>query len=192
VDVLPASNPVRFIKAPEFSHVVADCEAPVSVGVGLIVTSTVKEEPTHPLGAVGVTVYLTTAAVLPLLVRAWAIELPHELLQLLYPEALPDCTAAVQVKVVPTIVEFSVTLLVPPLHSDCGDAEPTGVGLTLNVTSWVNDEVQFGDALVMVTPVISSVCPLLAAIRAAEEKLAAPVPSATTPVTAVCATPLMV
>ena len=67
-----------------------------------------------------------------------------------------------------------------------------GEGLTLNVTFCANDVVQFGVALVEVTLVICKVCPLLAALRFAEVKLAAPDPFATTPVTAVCATPLMV
>ena len=50
---------------------------------------------------------------------------------------------------------------------------------------------QFGDALVVVIPVIRKVCPLLAEVSRVEVKLAAPEPFATTPVTAVCATLLM-
>ena len=55
----------------------------------------------------------------------------------------------------------------------------------------LNEAVQFGVALVIVTPVICNVCPLLAAVRFAEVKLAAPEPLATTPVTGVCATALI-
>ena len=46
------------------------------------------------------------------------------------------CKAAVQVKVVPLIVEFKTTLLVPALQMVCDEAEPIGFGLT--VTSTVN------------------------------------------------------
>ena len=37
MEVLLASNPVKFISAPEPGQTVADCDAPVRVGVGLIV-----------------------------------------------------------------------------------------------------------------------------------------------------------
>ena len=69
---------------------------------------------------------------------------------------------------------------------------PTEVGLTLSVTFCVKVPVQFGVALVAVTPVICKVCPLLAAVSDAELKLAAPEPSAITPVTAAWAVPLIV
>lgn len=41
--------------------------------------------------------------------------------------------AAVQVYVVPVTVELNATLLAVPPHIVCGDAEPTGVGLTVIV-----------------------------------------------------------
>ena len=41
------------------------------------------------------------------------------------------CIAAVQVNVVPLTVEFNATLEADPLQIVCGEAEPTGVGLTV-------------------------------------------------------------
>ena len=74
----------------------------------------------------------------------------------------------------------------------CEAPDNVGVAFTLNVTSRVNDAVQFGVVLVIVTLVIRKVWPLLAAVRFGVLKLAAPLPFATTPVTGVCAAPLMV
>ena len=68
---------------------------------------------------------------------------------------------------------------------------PTLVGLTLNVTFCVKDLLQLGVVLVVVMLVICKVCPLLADVNAVVVKLAAPEALATTPVTAVCATPLI-
>ena len=69
------------------------------VGFGFTVTSTVKLVPTQPFGEVGVTVYLTTPAVVLLgLVNACAITplLVHApVKQLLKPLTVPDNTAAV-------------------------------------------------------------------------------------------------
>jgi hypothetical protein len=55
----------------------------------------------------------------------------------------------------------------------------------------VNEAEQLGEALVTVIPVICKVWPLLATVRLAEVKLAAPPALATTPVTGVCAVPLI-
>ena len=84
-------------------------------------------------------------------------------------------------------------VLFVPVHTVALPAmvPPTEVGLTLMVTFCVKEAVQFGVALVTVMPVICSVCPLLAAVSAAEVKLAAPELLAITPVTGVCAVPLM-
>ena len=103
------------------------------------VTSTVNVFPVHPL-AVGVTVYRTTPLVVPVLINVCAMVVPHAEAQLLKPVMVPPegevCMAAVHVNVVPVTVEFNATLLVLPLQTVCGDAEPTGLGFT--VTSTVN------------------------------------------------------
>lgn len=68
-----------------------------------------------------------------------------------------------------------------------------GATFTLNVIfRLLNEVVQFGVALGVVTLVIFKVCPILAAVRFEVVKLAAPETSAITPVTDVCATELMV
>jgi len=76
------------------------------VSVGIVgqqtstVTSTVNGAPGHPL-AVGVTVYLTTPDVVPVLVSVCAIEEPQAEAQLLNPVIVPPvgavCIAAIQV-----------------------------------------------------------------------------------------------
>ncbi|MBK8748872.1 MAG: hypothetical protein IPM04_13735 [Saprospiraceae bacterium] len=95
-----------------------------------------KGAPAHPL-AVGVTVYLTTPDVVPVLVSVCAIEVPHAEAQSLKPVIVPPvgvvCIAADQVYVVPATVEFNATLLAVPSQMVCGEAEPTGVGLTVIV-----------------------------------------------------------
>ena len=87
------------------------------IGVGLTVTSTVKSEPTQPPGAVGVTVYLTTPAVVFAFVRVCAILVPHEEEQLLKPVTVaPLNCAAVHVNVVLPILELRVTDVAVPVH----------------------------------------------------------------------------
>ena len=76
--------------------------------------------------------------------------------------------------------------------ADCDAPVKVGLEFTLRVTFCVNEVEQFGVALVTVIPVICNVCPLLAAVRLADVKLAAPPALATTPVTGVCAAPLIV
>ena len=104
----------------------------VPVGVGFTVTSTVKEEPTHPPGAVGVTVYLTTPAVGFTFVNVCAILVPHDDEQLLNPVTVAplNCTA-VHVNVVLPIDELRVTDDAVPVQMLCGDAEPTGKAVQL-------------------------------------------------------------
>ncbi len=69
---------------------------------------------------------------------------------------------------------------------------PTEVGSTLNVTFCVKSPLQFGVVLVIVTPVICNICPLLAAVKTAEAKLALPPPLAKTFATGVCNAPSIV
>ena len=68
---------------------------------------------------------------------------------------------------------------------------PTGVGLTLKVTGRLKVYGQLGIALVVVTPVIINVCPLLAAVSITVVKLPVLAASATTPVMGVWSTPLI-
>jgi hypothetical protein len=91
----------------------------------------------------------------------------------------------VPVNAIETVVDEPLQIVVVPEIND------VGLGLTLNVTFCVKDCEQFGEALVVVMPVICSVCPLFAEVRLAEVKLAAPPPSATTPVIAVWAAPFI-
>ena len=63
--------------------------------------------------------------------------MPQAVAQLLNPVmAAPENCAAVQVNVLPGIVEFKITRVVAPLQVICGDADPDGLGFT--VTSTVN------------------------------------------------------
>ena len=95
---------------------------------------------------------------------------------------VPVYPLTVMVVLLPEQIVAAVAVAVPP----------TETGLTLMVTFCVKEAEQFGVALVTVMPVICNICPLLAAVSAAEVKLAAPELLATTPVTAVWATPLIV
>jgi Na+-transporting methylmalonyl-CoA/oxaloacetate decarboxylase beta subunit len=72
-----------------------------------------------------------------------------------------------------------------------GQTLNTGGVLTVSITFWVNDWVQFGVTLVVVIPVICRVCPLFAAVSAEVENEPFPVALAITPVTGVWATPFM-
>ena len=62
---------------------------------------------------------------------------PQDDAQLLNPVIVPPdgavCMAAVHVNVVPLTVEFNATLVDAKLHIVCddGEAEPTGIGLTV-------------------------------------------------------------
>ena len=64
------------------------CGEAEPTGLGLTVTSTVKVEPMQP-AALGVTVYLTTPAVVPVLVNVCAIEVPQEEVQAACPVIVP-------------------------------------------------------------------------------------------------------
>lgn len=134
VKVVPLTAPLKLMAAPDSPLQWVLFDMLLTVGVGLTVTSTVKEAPLHP-PAVGVTVYRTTPAVVPVFVSVCWIEVPQPEVQSLKPAIVaPDCWAAVHVKVVPPTVEFSVTLVVAPLQMVAGEAEPTGVELTERLT----------------------------------------------------------
>ena len=75
-------------------HIVALAVEPN--GFGLTVTSTVNVVPTHPVGAVAVTVYLTTPATVLLgLVRVCAIAVPHPEVHPPKPVTVPESREAV-------------------------------------------------------------------------------------------------
>jgi hypothetical protein len=94
------------------------------------------------------------------------------------------------VPVLPLNVRFAGEV---PEQIVCADATipPTVAGSTVRVAFCAKALLQFGTALVVVMPVTCKVCPLLPIVRVAEVKFAAPEPSATTPVIAVWATPLI-
>jgi hypothetical protein len=106
---------------------------PPTVGA-LTVTSTVNTDPGQSF-AVGVTVYRTIPAVVPLLVKDWAIVF---VVPVVKPEMLPpvgvEIIAEVQLYVVPLTVEFNVTFVGKPLQTVCVMAEPVGFGLTVTST----------------------------------------------------------
>ena len=83
------------------------------------------------------------------------------------------------------VVELPLQMAAVPLTAD------VGLAFTLNVTFCVNEPEQFGVALMVVIPVTCNICPLLAPVRLAEVKLAAPPALATTPVTGVWADPFI-
>jgi hypothetical protein len=79
-------------------------------------------------------VYLTTPAVVLLLVNVWEMELPVPLLK---PEIVaPDNCAADHVNVVPVTFALRAILVVAPSQIVCEDgvAVATGLGLTVIVT----------------------------------------------------------
>ena len=108
------------------------CAVADPVGFGFTVTSTVNGVPAQPL-AVGVTVYLTTPAVVVVFVKVCAIGPVTPVIWLENPVTVPDCKAAVHVKVVPLTVEFNVTEVATPLHLVCAVADPTGIGFTVKL-----------------------------------------------------------
>lgn len=111
----------------------------VQGGNGLTVTSTVKGIPAHPL-AVGVIVYLTMPAVVPVLVSVCAIIVPHAEEQLLKPVIVPPVGEvrinAVHVKVVPMISldNAIVGAVLEQIDCDDGIAVVTGKGLITKST----------------------------------------------------------
>jgi hypothetical protein len=121
------------------------CEAGVAVifGIGFTVMVTVIGVPEHPF-AVGVTVYVTVPAEVPEAVSACAMVDP---LPALAPVA-PVCEA-VQVNVVPGVVELSAILVELLLQTDCVDGVATATGVGNKVT--VVDAVPLQPAVVPVT-----------------------------------------
>jgi len=133
VNVLPATLLVSAIDGAVPVQIEADDGVAVAVGFGCMVTSTMNVEPEQAV-AVGVTVYLTTPSVVPVLVSVWAIVVPDELLKpVIVPPAGVVVIAAVQVNVLPLTVELSAMLVAVALQIVCeeGVADPTGIGLTV-------------------------------------------------------------
>ena len=91
-------------------QIVCDEGEGITVGVGLTVTSRLNGVPTQPVGPVGVMVYLTVPAVMPVLTSTWLIADPQPELQLLKPVIVPLCGVAeieaTHVKVVPVVGEI--------------------------------------------------------------------------------------
>lgn len=150
-------------------------------GSAFIVTLAVNAVPVHPL-ATGVMVYFSTPPAV--LTRVWAIVFPHDELQLDAPVIVPLCTAAVQVNVVPVTVEFKATLVVPPVHIDCAEAEPTGLGFTIIVAviGSPSQKVGVGPVGVMVKVTVTGADVVLVS---ATPVILEPVPLDAIPVTAV-------
>jgi len=101
-----------------------------TVIVGFTVTSTVNGVPAHPFTD-GVTEYLTTPTVVVVLVNVCAIGPKTPVVWFENPVTLPDCKAAVQVKVAPLVAEFKATDVDTPLHLVCAVADPVGIGFTV-------------------------------------------------------------
>jgi hypothetical protein len=152
-----------------------DCDDGVAdpTGRGLTVTSTVKAVPAHPF-AVGVTVYLTIPAVVPVLVSVCDIDVPEPPLNPV--TAAPDNCAAVHVKLVPATVEFKAMFVDDALQMVCALADPTGWGLTVTTTVSGVPTHPLAEGVIVyvavpgVVPVAVSVCAIVAV-----EPFAAPV-----------------
>ena len=119
VNVVPATVEFNATLVVPPLQIVCDEGVAEPTGVGLTVISTVNAAPGQPL-ADGVTVYLTTPAVVPVLVSVCAIVIPQAAAQLLKPVMVPPdgavCITAIQVNVVPATVEFNATLVVAALQ----------------------------------------------------------------------------
>ena len=88
MNVVPMTLLVNAIDGAVPEQIVCEDGVAVATGTGLTVISIVILEPLHPL-AVGKTVYLTTPAVVPVLVNVCAIDDPHADEQLLKPVIVP-------------------------------------------------------------------------------------------------------
>ena len=88
-------------------------------------------------------------------------------------------------------VKLIVAALPEHTVDDCVAPVKVGIGFTAITIFCANTPAQLGVELVIVTPVINKFCPLFVLLKATVLKLALPVASATTPVTGVCAVPLM-
>jgi hypothetical protein len=101
----------------------------VALGTGFTTMVTVIGLPTQP-PALGVTVYTAVPVVLPVVVNVW------EMLEPLLADApeTPDWET-VQLKLVPPILLFKLTDVVPPEQIDCveGEAVATGAAFTFTV-----------------------------------------------------------
>ena len=75
---------------------------------------------------------------------------PDELLNpVIVPPAGVVMIAAVQVNVVPLIVELNATLVAVALQMVCGEAEPTGFGLTVTMSLMDDPEQPFAVAVIV-------------------------------------------
>ena len=139
MNVVPVTLLVNAIDGAVPEQIVCEDGVAVATGTGLTVISTVIVEPLHPL-ALGVTVYLTTPAVVPVLVNVCDIEDPQAEGQLLKPVIVPPVggvrIAAVQVNVVPvTLLDKAMDDEEPEqIVREGGVAVATGRGLTVTVT----------------------------------------------------------
>ena len=88
VNVVPVTLLDKAMEDEDPEQIVCEDGVAIAAGTGLTVISTVIVEPLHPL-ALGVTVYLTTPAAVPVLVNVCDMELPQAEGQLLKPFIVP-------------------------------------------------------------------------------------------------------
>ena len=88
MNVVPVTLLVNAIDGAVPEQIVCEDGVAVTTGGGLTVISTLIDTPVHPF-AVGVTMYLTTPAVVPEFVSVWAIVAPQADAQLLKPVIVP-------------------------------------------------------------------------------------------------------
>ena len=88
MNVVPVTLLVNAIDGAVPEQIVCEDGVAVTTGGGLTVISTLIDAPLHPL-ALGVTIYLTTPAVVPVLVNVCAIVVPQVAAQLLKPVIVP-------------------------------------------------------------------------------------------------------
>jgi hypothetical protein len=117
------------VVAPE--QIVWEAGVAVATGMGLTVIITVSGVPEQPL-AEGVIVYVAVPAVMPVVLRLWAMAEPEDAVA---PET-PDCTT-VHEKVVPATLLVRDIVVAVPEHRVCnaGVAVMTGMGLTVITTT---------------------------------------------------------
>jgi hypothetical protein len=178
---MPADPVYRFAEAIQTGP-----SAPVieQTGNGLTVISTFNGGPVHPF-AVAVTVYLTTPAVVPVLVNACAMIFPHAAEQLLNPVIVPPDgivkIAAVQVNVVPATLLVNVIDGAFPEQTvwDTGVAVTAGRGFTdiSTVTGVPGHPLADGVTVYLTTPAVVpelfNICAIL--VPQAELQLLKPV-----------------
>jgi hypothetical protein len=180
LNVAPATLLVKAILVAAPVHIVVGPVA-VTFGVGLTVTTILVRLPLQEL-ATGVTIYVTVPAVVPRLVRVWAIVVPFDAVA---PAIAPVTGPIVQLKVAPETLLVKAIFVVAPLHIVVGLAVVTfGVGLTVitMLTGAPGQEFAVGVTIYVTEPAVVPELVRAWAIVAPEEEVAPVIPPVTAPI----------